>query len=162
MAESQPGRDKAEKSTSYIHPGPQIRKLMLAGGHTVSDAASRLGCGRSALSNFLNGKAAMSISMAHRIEKVFGIPTQDLLIKQALFTKPPETMKSRPVASEIPENPFWKHQRKVRTQVEILDRDITRLELIWSLPGTSNHSRTRIRLEIAFHQRKLEHLKKAL
>ena len=50
---------------------------------TVTEAARRLGVGRPALSNLLNGKAALSAEMALRMEKAFGADRQGLLDRQA-------------------------------------------------------------------------------
>jgi plasmid maintenance system antidote protein VapI len=46
------------------HPGSFVRASIIPAGMTVKDAAKRLGIGRPALSNFLNGKAALSTEMA--------------------------------------------------------------------------------------------------
>ena len=50
---------------------------------SITDAAKLLGVGRPTLSNFLNGKAAVSKDMAARIERAFGIPAEKLLDLQA-------------------------------------------------------------------------------
>ena len=50
---------------------------------SVKEAASRLGVGRPALSNLLNGNAALSPDMAVRLEKSFGADRQKLLDMQA-------------------------------------------------------------------------------
>jgi addiction module HigA family antidote len=49
----------------------------------VKDAANLLGVSRPALSNLLNGNAALSQEMAARIEKAFGEHQQKLLELQA-------------------------------------------------------------------------------
>jgi antitoxin HigA-1 len=55
------------------HPGELLYQDILKENHlTVSKAAQLLGVTRSALSNVLNGKAAISPIMAIRLEKVFG------------------------------------------------------------------------------------------
>jgi plasmid maintenance system antidote protein VapI len=46
---------------------------------SVKDAAERLGIGRPALSNFLNGKATLSQDMAARLERAFGANSRELL-----------------------------------------------------------------------------------
>src|SRR5690349_15691904 len=63
--------------------GPYVRDNVLPAGVTVSAAAKRLGVGRPALSNFLNGKAALSKDMALRIEREFGADANDLIRRQA-------------------------------------------------------------------------------
>lgn len=55
------------------HPGELLYEDILRENHlTVSKAAQLLKVTRSALSNVLNGKAAISPVMAIRLEKVFG------------------------------------------------------------------------------------------
>ncbi|HSX88429.1 MAG TPA: HigA family addiction module antitoxin, partial [Pseudomonas sp.] len=66
------------------HPGPYIRREVLPPEMTVKKAAEILGVGRPALSNLLNGKAALSAEMALRIEKAFGASSKEL---QALQTQ---------------------------------------------------------------------------
>jgi addiction module HigA family antidote len=52
---------------------------------SVKDAAERLGIGRPALSNFLNGKSALSPEMAVRLEKTFGADRKQLVDLQAAY-----------------------------------------------------------------------------
>jgi addiction module HigA family antidote len=54
---------------------------------SVKDAAERLGVGRPALSNFLNGKSALSPEMAVRLEKAFGADQKRLLDMQAAYDR---------------------------------------------------------------------------
>ena len=65
------------------HPGTYIRQSVLPEDLTVTDAAEMLGVGRPALSNLLNGNAALSPEMAMRIEKAFQIDASTLLDMQA-------------------------------------------------------------------------------
>lgn len=67
------------------HPGPYIREQVLPAGLTVTAAAKQLGVGRPALSNLLNGKAALSSDMAVRLQKTFGSDSEDLLRRQAAY-----------------------------------------------------------------------------
>ena len=62
----------ATSSKASSHPGTFVRETVIPGGMSVKDAAKRLGIGRPALSNFLNGKSALSPEMALRLEKAFG------------------------------------------------------------------------------------------
>ena len=56
-----------------VHPGIILREdVIKEHGLTVTDAAKMLGVTRAALSDVLNGKAAVSAEMAFRIEAVFG------------------------------------------------------------------------------------------
>lgn len=63
--------------------GEYIRQHVIPAGMSVKEAASRLGVGRPALSNLLNGNAALSPDMAVRLEKSFGADRQKLLDMQA-------------------------------------------------------------------------------
>lgn len=67
------------------HPGVYVRKSIIPAGMSVKDAAKRLGIGRPALSNFLNGKSSLSPQMAVRLEKAFGADRQRLLDMQATY-----------------------------------------------------------------------------
>ncbi len=62
--------------------GEQIRKTVIPEGMSVTDAAKMLGVGRPALSNLLNGRAALSPTMAARLERVFGANAEALLQRQ--------------------------------------------------------------------------------
>jgi addiction module HigA family antidote len=64
-----------------------IREEVLPSGLTVTAAAKQLGVGRPALSNLLNGNAALSPDMAVRLQKTFGCDSQDLLRRQAVYDR---------------------------------------------------------------------------
>ena len=67
-----------------VHPGPFIRAEVLNElGLSISHAAEILGVRRATLSDLVNGKAALSPTMALRIEKAFGISMDTLLNMQA-------------------------------------------------------------------------------
>jgi antitoxin HigA-1 len=56
-----------------VHPGIILREDVIKEyGLTVTDAAKMLGVTRSALSDVLNAKAAISAEMAFRVAAVFG------------------------------------------------------------------------------------------
>ncbi len=74
---------KSQREEPPAHPGPYIRQSVLPENLTVKDAAEMLGVGRPALSNLLNGRAALSPEMAMRIEKAFQFDASDLLGMQA-------------------------------------------------------------------------------
>ena len=74
--------DQPQDST---HPGLYVREHILPRGLTVTEAARRMGVGRPALSNFLNGKAALSPAMAVRLERTFGADRDALLDLQTRF-----------------------------------------------------------------------------
>lgn len=63
--------------------GQHIRKNVIPAGMSVTAAADRLRVGRPALSNLLNGKAALSPTMALRLERAFGASRAELLELQA-------------------------------------------------------------------------------
>lgn len=75
-----------------IHPGRYVKENILPLGLTVTAAAKILGVGRPALTNFLNGKAALSPEMAHRLERAFGADRQRLLELQTKFDSAREPM----------------------------------------------------------------------
>lgn len=63
--------------------GPYIRENVIPAGMSVSEAARRLGVGRPALSNLLNGNAALSNEMALKFQNVFKADSRDLMRRQA-------------------------------------------------------------------------------
>src|SRR3569623_36024 len=67
------------------HPGPRIRANFLPKGLALAKAAELLGVGRPALSNLLNGNAALTPEMALRLEKAFGAYAQELLAMQSAY-----------------------------------------------------------------------------
>ena len=72
-------------SEAPIHPGTYVRRSIIPAVMSVKDAAKRLDIGRPALSNFLNGKSALSPEMAIRLEKAFGADRKRLLDMQAAY-----------------------------------------------------------------------------
>ena len=67
------------------HPGPYVRSQVIPSGMSVTKAAQTIGIGRPALSNFLNGKAALSSQMAARLERAFGADADELMARQAAY-----------------------------------------------------------------------------
>ena len=76
-----------KKLEKPVHPGTFIREHVIPSGMSVKDAAERLGVGRPALSNLLNGNSSLSPNMAVRLEKSFGADRQELLDIQAAFDR---------------------------------------------------------------------------
>jgi addiction module HigA family antidote len=72
-------------SSSADHPGLYIKTKVLPKGLSVKDAAKLLGVGRPALSNLLNGNAALSPDMAARLERAFRVSAQELTDQQAAY-----------------------------------------------------------------------------
>ncbi|HAK77310.1 MAG TPA: addiction module antidote protein, HigA family, partial [Runella sp.] len=67
-------------------PGEYVREIFLKPKNmSVTEAAKVLGVGRPAFSNFLNGNSALSVDMAARIERAFGISAQKLHDLQAAY-----------------------------------------------------------------------------
>ena len=64
------------------HLGGYVHAHVLPKGMTVTKAAKVIGIGRPALSNFLNGKAALSPNLAARLQKAFGANAEDLMRHQ--------------------------------------------------------------------------------
>lgn len=68
------------------HPGVRIRSEVIPQGMSVTEAAQLIGVGRPALSNLLNGNAALSADMAARLEKAFRkYSRKELLEMQAKY-----------------------------------------------------------------------------
>ncbi len=91
-----------------LHPGVYIKEKVLPTGLSVKAAAQLLGVGRPALSNLLNGNAALSRDMAFRFEKAFGVSQKALLERQAEFDQSQDRSgeKDITVAAYVP--PFLK------------------------------------------------------
>ena len=69
------------------HPGAFIRNHIIPQGMSVTEAAERLGVGRPALSNLLNGKSSLSPRMAARLQKAFRADSAELLRRQRDFDR---------------------------------------------------------------------------
>ena len=77
----------SQRSKEPSHPGAFIRERVIPSGMSVTEAAKRLGVGRPALSNLLNGRSSLSPEMAARLEKAFGADGGKLLDRQAAFDR---------------------------------------------------------------------------
>lgn len=70
----------------YQHPGPWLRAEVLDHYRmNISAAADHLKVTRVAMSNLVNGKASLSLDMAIRFEKAFGVSAATLLRMQANY-----------------------------------------------------------------------------
>ena len=67
------------------HPGKYVREKVIPEGMSVTKAAKTMGIGRPALSNFLNGNAALSPEMASRLQRAFGADADHLIRRQAEY-----------------------------------------------------------------------------
>lgn len=67
------------------HVGAFLKRSIVPDDLTVTATAKLLGVGRPALSQLLNGNAALSPEMALRFEKAFGVKMETLLRMQARF-----------------------------------------------------------------------------
>ncbi len=77
-----------KSSDKHIHPGQYVRQNIIPSNMTVKAAAERLGVGRVALSNFLNGNSSLSSDMATRLEKTFGADRKNLIELQEAYDRP--------------------------------------------------------------------------
>ena len=69
-----------------VHPGPWLRREIVEHYKlSVSRVAEHFGVTRHAMSNLLNGKAALSPEMAIRFEKAFGISANTMMRMQAAY-----------------------------------------------------------------------------
>lgn len=67
-----------------VHPGRWLKaEIVDHYAMSVTRVAEHLGVTRPAMSNLLNGKAALSPEMAIRFEKAFGIPAATMMRMQA-------------------------------------------------------------------------------
>lgn len=94
-------------ATSEIpHPGKRIRTEVIPSGMSVTKAAQLLAVGRPALSNLLNGNAALSSDMATRLAKAFKYPVEELLEMQARYDAAAAKEKSVPADTKSFVPPF--------------------------------------------------------
>lgn len=77
-----PRHPPASVELTVVPVGEHIREHVIPAGMTVTEAAGRLGVGRPALSNLLNGNAKLSMEMAARLEAVFGCDGRALMRQQ--------------------------------------------------------------------------------
>jgi len=81
-----------------VHPGPWLKRNVVDHHEmSVTEVADRLKVSRPAMSNLLNGKAALSPEMAIRFEKAFGIPAETMLRMQTAH----DLIEARQHADEI-------------------------------------------------------------
>jgi addiction module HigA family antidote len=88
------------------HPGTRIKAEVIPRGMSVTTAAQLMGVGRPALSNLLNGKAALSAEMAARLEKAFKYPLKDLMEMQARYEAAQAKQKNAPENTKAYVPPF--------------------------------------------------------
>ncbi len=89
----------SNQSKKPAHPGTFIREQVIPSEMSVTEAAKRLGVGRPALSNLVNGKSSLSPDMAVRLEKAFGADRQKLLDLQAEFDRLNRREKEKTIAA---------------------------------------------------------------
>ena len=89
---------KYGKTKDTPHPGEYVRLNVIPKGMSVTKAAELLGVGRPALSNYLNGKAALSQEMALRLARTFGADREALLDLQAKYDRRDEAIDTPVVA----------------------------------------------------------------
>ena len=66
-----------------MHPGTNVRQNCIEkNGLSVTNAARILSVDRQTLSNLLNARSGISPEMALRLEKAFGTPAREWLIRQ--------------------------------------------------------------------------------
>ncbi len=94
-----------------IHPGIYIRESVIPAEISITKAAAMLGVGRPALSNLLNGKAALSPNMAIKIEKAFQANASKLLDLQAKYKE----HQTRTLEDDITVRPYTRAYRQIKT-----------------------------------------------
>lgn len=80
------------------HPGHRIKTEVIPAGMPVKKAAEMMGIGRPALSNLLNGNAALSPDMALRLEKAFGVQRDVLLQMQTAYDEQETRYREKEIA----------------------------------------------------------------
>lgn len=122
----------ADSQSPPGHVGQYIKKAILPKGLAVKKAAELMGIGRPALSNLLNGNAALTPEMAIRFEKAFGANAQELLALQAAY----EEFQRRDQVKEIAVRTYvktflgiearqiaaWSEQFRARAELPVLLR----------------------------------------
>ena len=88
------------------HPGTRIKAEVIPPGMSVTKAAQLLGVGRPALSNLLNGNAALSADMAARLERAFKYPLKDLMEMQGRYDAARAKQKDAPADTQAYVPPF--------------------------------------------------------
>jgi addiction module HigA family antidote len=88
------------------HPGTRIKAEIIPPGMSVTKAAKLTGVGRPALSNLLNGNAALTAEMAARLEKAFRCSRDDLLKWQAEYEAAKARKKNAPTETLVYVPPF--------------------------------------------------------
>ena len=113
------------------HPGVHVWRNVIPKGMTVTKAASLLGVGRPALSNFLHGKSALSQEMALRLKQTFGADRERLLDLQAQYDRRDDALKAPvvsgrhvPVLAEIKAQQIeqWSNTTRAREELPALLR----------------------------------------
>ncbi|HML06616.1 MAG TPA: HigA family addiction module antitoxin [Xanthobacteraceae bacterium] len=93
--------------SEILHPGVRIKAEVIPAGMSVTKAAQLMGVGRPALSNLLNGNAALSEQMAMRLEKAFKKYTvKDLMEMQARYEAAQAREKAAPSNTKAYVPPF--------------------------------------------------------
>ena len=87
-------------------PGTRIKAEVIPSGMSVTKAAQLMAVGRPALSNLLNGNAALSADMAARLEKAFKYPLKDLMEMQARYDAAQAKQKDAPADTKAYVPPF--------------------------------------------------------
>lgn len=83
------------------HPGFYVRQTIIPSNMSVKEAAERLGVGRPALSNFLNGNSSLSPEMAVRLERAFGADRVSLLKIQAAYDQQMRVSSEKEIAVRV-------------------------------------------------------------
>lgn len=92
---------------AVLHPGVRIKAEVIPAGMSVTKAADLLDVGRPALSNLLNGNAALSADMATRLEKTFKKYSREQLLEmQAEYDAAQAKLKSAPAETSPYVPPF--------------------------------------------------------
>ncbi|MBF0610435.1 MAG: HigA family addiction module antidote protein [Magnetococcales bacterium] len=120
--------------TNVPHPGHRIKLEVIPVGMTITQAANLLAVGRPALSNLLNGKAALSPEMATRLANAFNFPLKKLMDMQTNYEEaqtrkmvvPPGTRNNIPPFLQIKANEIesWSKTLSARSRLAVFLRTL--------------------------------------
>ena len=116
-----------QESRDPKHPGAFIRNHIIPPGMSVTEAAERLGVGRPALSNLLNGNSSLSPRMAARLQKAFRANATDLLKLQKDFNRDKQGASDEPIVVHPYVPPFLTIKSR---QIEAWAEDIEVRQLL--------------------------------
>ena len=116
------------------HVGIYIKRKVLPKDMSITEAADKLGVGRPALSNLINGNASLSSEMAIRFERTFKLDALQLINRQAEYDEWQARQNDHEIAVRTHVNPYshvsarqisaWGSTNVARNQLSVLLRTL--------------------------------------